>query len=76
MDRLPADYLASFYVDVAGIAESAGTTSDLAGATTAGAVLVAEPGARLSGSVPVSTDHRLPSQRRSPAGCRKERWPR
>ena len=57
MDRLPADYLASFYVDVAGIADTAGTTTDLGGATTAGAVLVAEPeGLRLSGSVPVSTE--------------------
>jgi hypothetical protein len=52
MDGLP-DHLASFYVDLGGVAEAAGTTADLGGATTASAVLVAETdGLRLSGSAP------------------------
>jgi Protein of unknown function (DUF3352) len=53
MDGLP-DHLASFYVDVAAVAEASGTTTEL-GATTASAVLVAETdGLRLSGSAPLS----------------------
>ncbi len=61
MDGLP-DHLASFYVDLAGVAEASGTTTDLGGATTASAVLVAEnDGLRLSGSAP------LPSTAASPA---------
>lgn len=55
MDGLP-DHLASFYVDLAGVAEAAGTTTDLGGATTATAVLVAETdGLRLSGTAPLPT---------------------
>ena len=55
MDDLTDDYLASFYVDVAGLAEASGTSTDVGGATTASAVLVAEPdGLRLSGSVPLT----------------------
>jgi Protein of unknown function (DUF3352) len=55
MDEQPNDYLASFYLDLAGLAEAAGTTADLGSVTTASAVLVAEPdGLRLSGSAPLS----------------------
>ena len=61
MDRLP-DHLASFYVDLAGIAEASGTTTDLGGATTASAVLVAETdGLRLSGSAPLPTTAASPA---------------
>jgi hypothetical protein len=54
MGALPDDHLASFYLDLAGLAEASGTSTDLGGATTATAVLVAEPdGLRLSGSAPL-----------------------
>jgi hypothetical protein len=54
VDDLP-DHLASVWVDLAGVVEASGTTADLGGATTATAVLVAEPdGLRLSGSAPIS----------------------
>jgi Protein of unknown function (DUF3352) len=54
MDDLPADHLASFYVDVAGLAEASGTTTELGGATIASGVLVAEAdGLRLSGTLPL-----------------------
>jgi hypothetical protein len=60
-DGLP-DHLASFYVDLAAVAAASGTTTDLGGATTASAVLVAETdGLRLSGSAP------LPDVAASPA---------
>jgi hypothetical protein len=55
MEQLPADHLASFYVDLAGVADASGTTTELAGATTASGVLVAEPGGlRLSGTAPLA----------------------
>ncbi len=55
MDDQPNDYLASFYVDLAALAEASGTTADLGSVTTASAVLVAEPdGLKLSGSAPLS----------------------
>ena len=55
MDEQPNDYLASFYVDLAGLAEASGATADLGRVTTASAVLVAEPdGLKLSGSAPLS----------------------
>lgn len=55
MDGLP-DHLASFYVDLAGVADASGTTTDLGGATTASAVLVAETdGLLLTGSAPLTT---------------------
>jgi Protein of unknown function (DUF3352) len=53
-DDLP-DHLASFWVDLAGLAEASGVTSDLGGVTAATAVLVAEQdGLRLSGTMPIS----------------------
>jgi hypothetical protein len=56
MDEQPNDYLASFYVDLAGLAEASGAAADLGSITTASAVLVAEPdGLKLSGSAPLST---------------------
>ncbi len=55
MDEQPNDYLASFYVDLAGLAEASGAAADLGSITTASAVLVAEPdGLKLSGSAPLS----------------------
>jgi Protein of unknown function (DUF3352) len=55
MDEQPNDYLASFYVDLAGLAEASGTADELGRVTTASAVLVAEPdGLKLSGSAPLS----------------------
>jgi hypothetical protein len=55
MDGLP-DHLASFFVDIAGVADASGTTTDVGGATTASAVLVAErDGLRLSGNAPLTT---------------------
>ena len=57
MDEQPNDYLASFYVDLAGFAEASGASADLGGITTASAVLVAETdGLKLSGSAPLSAD--------------------
>ena len=54
MDGLPADHLASVFVDLAALAEADGRRpSELAGVSTAGAALVAErDGLRLSGSAP------------------------
>ena len=55
MDEQPNDYLASFYVDLAGLAEASGAIADLGSITTASAVLVAETdGLKLSGSAPLS----------------------
>jgi Protein of unknown function (DUF3352) len=60
-DGLP-DHLASFWVDVAGLAEASGTGTELGGATTATAVLVAErDGLRLSGTVPLTTPSGSPA---------------
>jgi Protein of unknown function (DUF3352) len=54
-EELP-DHLASFWVDVAAVADASGTGTDLGGATTATGVLVAEQdGLRLSGSIPLAT---------------------
>ena len=57
MDRVSADYLASVFVDLAGLAEASGAEDELTGWTTASAVLVAEQeGLRLSGSAPLAAD--------------------
>ena len=53
MDGLPADHLASAFVDLAALAETTGTAEQLTAFSTAGAALIAEPdGIRLSGSAP------------------------
>ncbi|MGH2429561.1 MAG: DUF3352 domain-containing protein [Candidatus Limnocylindria bacterium] len=50
---LPADHLASVFVDLAGVAEATGGAAELQGYSVASAVLVAEAeGLRLSGSAP------------------------
>ena len=55
MSEQPNDYLASFYVDLAGLAEASGAIADVGRITTASAVLVAETdGLKLSGSAPLS----------------------
>jgi hypothetical protein len=55
MDDQPNDYLASFFVDIAGLADASGASADLGGVTTASAVLVAETdGLKLSGSAPLT----------------------
>ena len=55
MDDQPNDYLASFFVDLAGLADASGASADLGSVTTASAVLVAEPdGLKLSGSAPLT----------------------
>ena len=57
MAGLPADHLASVFVDLTALAEATETTDQMAGATTAGAALVAErDGLRLSGSAPFDPD--------------------
>ena len=51
MADLPADHLASVFVDLRALADATETTDELSGVSTAGAALVAEPeGLRLSGS--------------------------
>nr|MDQ3346123.1 DUF3352 domain-containing protein [Chloroflexota bacterium] len=53
MADLPADHLASAFVDLAALAEATGTGEQLSAFSTAGAALIAEPdGLRLSGSAP------------------------
>ena len=53
MADLPADHLASVFVDVAAIADATDTATQLSEVSTAGAALVAEQdGIRLSGSAP------------------------
>lgn len=60
---LPADHLASAFVDLAGFAEAAGG-DDVGGLSTAGAVLVAEhEGLRLSGTAPFDVTEAAPSAR-------------
>ena len=55
MAALPADHLASAFVDVAAIGEATGVDNAVPEASTASAVLVAErDGLRLSGSAPLS----------------------
>ena len=57
MDGLPADHLASVFVDLAAIAEATNTSEQLSAFSTAGAALVAErDGIRLSGSAPFEVD--------------------
>ena len=55
IDRLPADHLASVFVDVAGIASAGGATEVPEGITTAIAALIAEPsGLLLTGTAPLA----------------------
>ncbi len=57
MAGLPADHLASAFVDLAALAETTGTTDQLSAFSTAGAALIAEhDGIRLSGSAPFEVD--------------------
>ena len=64
MAGLPADHLASVFIDMAALAESTDAGDELAGVSTAGAALVAErDGLRLSGSAPFSMDDAAPSSR-------------
>ena len=57
MDELPADHLASAFIDLAALAEATGTAAQLSAFSTAGAALVAEPdGLRLSGSAPFDVE--------------------
>jgi hypothetical protein len=57
MDGLPADHLASAFVDLAALAQATETTEQLSAFSTAGAALVAErDGIRLSGSAPFEVD--------------------
>lgn len=54
MDALPADHLASAFVDFVALTDAAGVDGDVAEARTASAVLVAErDGLRVSGSAPL-----------------------
>lgn len=53
MEGLEPDHLAAAFIDLAAVAEASGAADQMAGVTTAGAVLVAEEdGLRLSGSAP------------------------
>ena len=57
MAGLPADHLASAFVDLGILAEATNTTDQLAAFSTAGAALIAErDGIRLSGSAPFEID--------------------
>lgn len=57
MDGLPADHLASAFVDLASLADETDTAAQLSAFSTAGAVLVAEPdGLRVSGSAPYEVE--------------------
>ncbi|MDQ2689824.1 MAG: DUF3352 domain-containing protein, partial [Chloroflexota bacterium] len=63
-DALPADHLASFFVDLAAIAQAAEVDDQFETLTTASAVLVAErDGVRLSGSAPLEVAQADPSAR-------------
>jgi hypothetical protein len=63
VEGLPADHLASAFVDLAAFAETAGA-DELTGLSTAGVVLVAESeGLRLSGTAPFDVDGAEPSAR-------------
>ena len=58
MAGLPADHLASAFVDLAALAGATGTTEQLSAFSTAGAALIAErDGIRLSGSAPFEVDN-------------------
>ncbi len=57
MADLPADHLASVFLDLAALARATNTSDELAGVSTAGAALIAErDGLRLSGSAPFDAD--------------------
>lgn len=57
MDELPADHLASAFIDLAALAEATGTAAQLSAFSTAGAALVAESdGLRVSGSAPFDAE--------------------
>ena len=57
MAGLPADHLASAFVDLGALAEATGTADQLSAFSTAGAALIAErDGIRLSGSAPFEID--------------------
>jgi len=57
MGDLPADHLASAFVDLAALAEATETGEQFSAFSTAGAALIAEPdGLRLSGSAPFNRD--------------------
>jgi hypothetical protein len=64
MADLPADHLASVFLDMAGLAESTDTADAIGGVSTAGAALVAErDGLRLSGSAPFNMEDAAASAR-------------
>lgn len=64
MSDMPADHLAAAFIDLAAIADSADADEALDAVSTAGAVLVAEPGGlRLSGSAPFASEDAEPSSR-------------
>lgn len=64
MAQLPADHLASVFVDMAAIATATGVDAQLGNVTTASATLVAErDGLRLSGSAPFDLGTAPPSAR-------------
>jgi hypothetical protein len=64
MADLPADHLASVFVDLAALAEATETADQLAGVSTAGAALVAvRDGLRLSGSAPFDVEGAAASTR-------------
>lgn len=66
MSGLPADHLASAFVDLSALAAATDTAEQLAALSTAGAALIAErDGLRLSGSAPFDVDGAASS---SPAG--------
>ena len=69
MERVPADHLASVFVDVAGVAGASGAETDASGLSTASAALVAEPeGLRLSGSAPLDPAARPSAAADAPGG--------
>ena len=62
MDALEPDHLAAMFLDLAAVGEASGASDQLAGVTTAGAVVVAErDGLRLSGNAPYDRDQADPS---------------
>lgn len=64
MEGLPADHLATAFVDLSALGEAAGTSQALSGYSTLSAALVAEPdGLRLSGSLPFVAEAARPSMR-------------
>jgi hypothetical protein len=65
MRRVPADHLASLYVDLRGLAAAAGSEDQLGGYADASLALVVEPdGLRLTGNAPFDADS-------APAGARE-----